>query len=80
MSKPHGLRFELTPDGLPQARVISPTAAEDAIHRAVEEAIAAGMTVRDFIKNARESWDIELSEDKKHADRQFREALNNPTR
>lgn len=67
MSKPWGLS--------PTFQVTRPSKAEDLIHEAVEQAIIEQMTVKDFIRNARESWGLVLDGDKKHADQEFGRAL-----
>jgi hypothetical protein len=57
MAKPNGLDCCL--------KVIRPTRAEDAIWKAVEEAILSGMTPEKFLREVRESWAYEREEQKK---------------
>lgn len=49
--------------------------AVDQIHEAVQEAIAAGMEPKDFIRNAWASWEQELEDQKIHIAAIFKKAL-----
>jgi hypothetical protein len=67
MSKPLGLTWDF--------QVVRPTHIEDAIHEAVEQAYDANMTVKDFIRNVWESWEIVRKDKQEQEDREFRAAL-----
>ena len=56
MTKPPGLRLELDREGDLSMRVIHSTPVEDAIWRAIEEAIPAGWTVERFRNECEEAW------------------------
>lgn len=79
MPAPIGLGFELrhepgsgaTSLGL---RVAKPSRAEDQIYDAVAEAMAEGMTVRQFIAVAREAWAHTHDEQAKEDDNEFKRA------
>ena len=64
--KPSGVTWDL--------RVTHPSRVEDKLWEVVEEAIAAGWTPRDFIREASEAWQYRLREDARDAAKEFREA------
>lgn len=68
--KPTGLEFRLA-EGAVVIGVTQSSRWEDAVYRAVEDAVSAGITPTLFIAAAREAWDYELSERAKHADSEF---------
>lgn len=47
----------------------------DKIHEAVQEAIGAGMSPKEFIRNAWVSWEQELNEQKGYIAKIFEKAL-----
>ena len=67
MSKPPGLT--------PMFQVIRYRPHEDKIWEAVTDAIAANMTVTDFIKEAREAWAYELREQARFDNDTFNRAV-----
>jgi hypothetical protein len=62
----------MKPPGLTAAfQVVRSTPAEDAVWRAVQEAQLAGMTVEQFLREAREAWAYELHERAIQDDKEF---------
>jgi len=61
VSKPYGLTGDF--------RVIRPTAVENHIWDAVQEAVLAGWTVEQFRREARQAWSQALDDTKREAER-----------
>jgi hypothetical protein len=74
MSKPLGLGLSLN-EGDVTFRVAKPSRAQDKIWEAVQEAIAANMTPKQFIQEAWESWEHERTESVKAEGKQFYDAM-----
>ena len=68
--KPSGIRLGLTQGGAPRMYVPDISKTEDAIWEAVQEAITAGWTPKQFRNEARSAWDQEL---KNRAESEMRE-------
>jgi hypothetical protein len=56
-------------------QIVRPTRAQDKIWDAVSEAVCAGMTVKEFIQEAREAWADELRSAAKDAEFEFQKGL-----
>jgi hypothetical protein len=61
MSKPPGLAFRLHGNSIVMG-VTRSSRAQDAVFRAVEEALLEGWSVEDFRREARECWSLVLRE------------------
>lgn len=64
--KPPGIRMTINGDGIKMG-VTQPSSAEDAIWRAVQEALLHGYTPEQFRAEAAEAWAYELDQQKQHA-------------
>lgn len=57
------------------SRPVVPNHVSNDIAKAVQAAIHAGVSVRDFIHEARECWELELRDELDYADKEFSRAL-----
>lgn len=71
MSKPLGVSLTMGADGLPCMSVVQSTPVEDAIYRAVEEAIDRGWSPEMFRREAATAWEYRLEQDKRDVRRQM---------